>query len=861
MLRRRDLVLASLVPLANAQQELPDLATIPVDLVTPPMTAGEPAAGTRVRQTTAGYEGAGVHHALYLPTDWRQGEKYSVIVEYAGNGNYRNRFGDVSHGTVEGSNLGYGMSAGSGFIWVCMPYVNKAEGRNQETWWGDVKATVDYCKRTVRDVCARFGGDPDAVILCGFSRGAIACNFIGLHDDEIATLWRGFVACSHYDGVRAWPYEGSDPESARRRLQRLNGRPVFVCHEGSIEATRQYVKASGVKAPFTFVPIPFRNHNDAWTLRDLPERRRLREWLKDTVRLRPGFAGRVAYYVRDGNGPNVVLIPGSWGDHSSFHRMLDVLRPDLRVIIVELPGHGATQPADEAPTMRSLAENVLAVVDALDLKRYYVGGHSIGGMLTIELMGLRPKQVAGGIAMEGWTHHQVQAEAFEVGEPSKRTPQMLDVLGQLTESQRKAFGSVWRQWDGSAVLQSTKLPLLSMWGDRGRTDRPPRKLLRVPDRPNIELAWMAGSGHGIPRDVPEDAARRANAFIAKVESHMYAGPALDALLPVPVETITVYRGVETMTGFNMHPYLAWFDGRFWAIWSCNKIRDLQAGQYVRYATSRDGVTWSESRMLTPSEEKENYRYFARGLWVRNGELIALAARDEAVRPLFGPGLELRGYRWNGRWSEPFLVAKDAINNFAPRLLASGDWMMTRRDHKMRASLLIGGRTSPSAWKAVEVPKPAGGAMLDEPEWWTLPNGALSTAFRDGSRSRRLFRSFSTDGGGRWSSPVPTDFPDAMAKFNVLRLSNGAYAMASCPNPSGKRIPLCLSLSDDGVVFDWMMILRGRDTVYRYAGKDPGYAGYHYPQLLEHGGYLYVIHSENMEDIVLLRVALKDIQTR
>ncbi len=861
MVRRRDLVIAGLVPLARAQRELPDLSTVPVDLATPPMTTGAPEPGKRVRQTIAGYEGTAVHHALYLPTDWREGRKYPVIVEYAGNGNYKNRYGDVSLGTVDGSNLGYGMSGGQGFIWVCMPYVNKAEGRNQITWWGDVEATVDYCKRTVRDVCARHGGDPDAVILCGFSRGAIACNFIGLHDDEIAGLWRGFVAYSHYDGVRTWPYEGSDRESALVRLRRLNGRPVFVCHEGSVEATRAYVKASGVKAPFTFVPIPFRNHNDTWTLRDIPERRRLREWLKDTLRFKPGFAGRVAYYVREGTGPNVVLIPGSWGDHTSFNRMLDVLRPDLRAIVVELPGHGATQPPDEAPTMRSLAENVLAVVDALDLKRYYVGGHSIGGMLTIELAGLRPQQVAGGIAMEGWTHHLVQSEAFGVEPPPQRTQQMLEVLGQLTESQRKAFGSVWRQWDGLPILQSTKVPLLSMWGDRGRTQRPSRALLRVPERPNIEVAWIAGSGHGIPRQQPEEAARVANAFITKVESRMYAGPALDALPRVPVETVMVYRGVEAKTGFNMHPYLTWFDGRFWAIWSCNRIRDLQAGQYVRYATSRDGVRWSESKMLTPSEEKENFRYFARGLWVRGGELIALAARDEAVRPLFGPGLELRGYKWNGQWSKPIVVAKDAINNFAPRQLPSGEWMMTRRDHKMRATLLIGGRTSPSDWQAVEVPKPADDAKLDEPEWWTLPNGALCTAFRDGSRSRRLYRSFSTDGGKRWSAPVRTDFPDAMAKFNVLRLSSGVYAMASCPNPSGKRIPLCLSLSDDGVVFDRMMILRGRDTVYRYAGKDPGYAGYHYPQLLEHGEHLYAIHAENMEDIVLLRVALKDIRTR
>ena len=55
------------------------------------------------------------------------------------------------------------------------------------------------------------------------------------------------------------------------------------------------------------------------------------------------------------------------------------------------------------------------------------------------------------------------------------------------------------------------------------------------------------------------------------------------------------------------------------------------------------------------------------------------------------------------------------------------------------------------------------------------------------------------------------------------------------------------------------VLRDAPTVYRYGGKDPGYAGYHYPQLLEHGGYLYVIHAENMEDIVLLRVPLRAVE--
>jgi hypothetical protein len=81
-----------------------------------------------------------------------------------------------------------------------------------------------------------------------------------------------------------WPYPASDAASALRRLQRLDGRPSFVCHEGSVEKTRQFIAASGVQAPFTFQAVPFRNHSDAWVLRDSPARAALRAWLEGVLK-------------------------------------------------------------------------------------------------------------------------------------------------------------------------------------------------------------------------------------------------------------------------------------------------------------------------------------------------------------------------------------------------------------------------------------------------------------------------------------------------------------------------------------------------------------------------------------------------
>jgi hypothetical protein len=272
-----------------------DIDTVPPDLIVPEMGQGKPEPGVRVRQTTSGYERTQVHHALYLPEDWQPKRKCPLIVEFAGN------HWKTSPGTVEGSQLGYGVSGGKQFIWLCMPYLNEAGTTNVGTWWGDeptyrVRPTIDYCVKTVRSVCDQYNGDSNNVILSGFSRGAIACNYIGLHDDDIATLWRAFICFSHYDGyITGWPYPAADRVSASRRLKRLKGRPQFICAESNVrkegevtgqdlEGLRHYIESTGVEALFTFAYTGFKQHDDGWTLRPGPTRTVLREWLNLTTK-------------------------------------------------------------------------------------------------------------------------------------------------------------------------------------------------------------------------------------------------------------------------------------------------------------------------------------------------------------------------------------------------------------------------------------------------------------------------------------------------------------------------------------------------------------------------------------------------
>lgn len=255
-----------------------DLYAVEADLAAPAVFDGVPSPGRRVRTLCPQWPD-GPHHLVSLPTNWEPGARFPVIVELPGNGGYENQLGDACEGTVEGCNLGYGLSAGRDYLWLVVPFVS-AEGEAAAHWWGDEDASQRYLLAALDQVIAKWGGDPERVLLCGFSRGAIACNYLGLREDEVASRWSALFCHSHYDGVReGWPYAGADRAAARVRLARLGERPQWISHEQSVEETRAYLAEACPGGHFTWGVLPFPNHSDGWVLRPLALRERARRWL------------------------------------------------------------------------------------------------------------------------------------------------------------------------------------------------------------------------------------------------------------------------------------------------------------------------------------------------------------------------------------------------------------------------------------------------------------------------------------------------------------------------------------------------------------------------------------------------------
>jgi len=244
------------------------------DLTIPEVIDDVPTPGKRVLQSLPAYRNTSVRHSLFLPTDWVPNKKYPLIVEYAGNGR------TVASGKPC---LGYGISSGQNFIWLCLPFVSEDSQRDSETWWGDIDATVRYCKESVAAVCEQWCADPQSVFLVGFSRGAIACNVVGLHDDSIAKLWRGMICHSHYDDGR---WKGTDVAGASQRIKRLGKIPQLISNEIPVvekEKIESYVKSVFPEGDFTFVDLPFDEHTETWILQDSKERRFVREWVRQKL--------------------------------------------------------------------------------------------------------------------------------------------------------------------------------------------------------------------------------------------------------------------------------------------------------------------------------------------------------------------------------------------------------------------------------------------------------------------------------------------------------------------------------------------------------------------------------------------------
>jgi len=128
---------------------------------------------------------------------------------------------------------------------------------------------------------------------------------------------------------------------------------------------------------------------------------------------------RLRYFV-GGEGPPLLLVHGYGGAAWNFAELARRL-PGRRLIVPDLPGHGASGGLPAAPTLAGYADALGAVCDAEDVPAVDVVGHSLGGVVALRLAERRPELV----------RRLVLAAAAGISSASRVSEVMITVVGIL----------------------------------------------------------------------------------------------------------------------------------------------------------------------------------------------------------------------------------------------------------------------------------------------------------------------------------------------------------------------------------------------------------------------------------------------
>lgn len=106
------------------------------------------------------------------------------------------------------------------------------------------------------------------------------------------------------------------------------------------------------------------------------------------------------HYRERGAGEPLVLLHAYPLSSECFEPQLEALSDRFRVIAPDYRGFGQSAPLDGPFTMERLAQDVLALMDALELPHAVVGGVSMGGYVTMALLREDPSRVRGIVLMD-----------------------------------------------------------------------------------------------------------------------------------------------------------------------------------------------------------------------------------------------------------------------------------------------------------------------------------------------------------------------------------------------------------------------------------------------------------------------------
>ena len=244
----------------------------------------------------------------------------------------------------------------------------------------------------------------------------------------------------------------------------------------------------------------------------------------------------------------MLLIHGLGDEADAWRYTLPALAADRRVIAPDLPGFGRSDKPKRAYTLTFYQETMFELLDALEIDRVILVGHSLGGIIAHSMALARPQRVERLILLDGslvsaggrpslgmllflipgigeWQYNRLRKDpdaAWRSLAPFYRDldglpPAEREFLYRRVnervwdDDQRRAFFSILRsmarelprrQKTLPQELAGLEVPTLAIWGEQDPLNsvENARKLVQL--QPSARLVVIPGGGHNIHQEEP-----------------------------------------------------------------------------------------------------------------------------------------------------------------------------------------------------------------------------------------------------------------------------------------------------------------------------------------------------------------------
>jgi pimeloyl-ACP methyl ester carboxylesterase len=120
----------------------------------------------------------------------------------------------------------------------------------------------------------------------------------------------------------------------------------------------------------------------------------------DTLKTTTHNGENICYLDTGGGEPAAVFIHGWCCDHTHWRDQIPVFAKSHRVVAIDLPGHGASDKPDRDYTIDNFVDVAAALIKELGLDRPVVVGHSMGGVIVMNLARKHPDLTRGAVIVD-----------------------------------------------------------------------------------------------------------------------------------------------------------------------------------------------------------------------------------------------------------------------------------------------------------------------------------------------------------------------------------------------------------------------------------------------------------------------------